>query len=102
MARGEPGSSCIFLQRTLLGFSPYADAGATLKSAAPMHEKKRIASQGWKCWRRETARDFETFHDSATTHRPRPAQLQSVGREPDARGLCAALHRQACAEMVEL
>ena len=44
----------------------------------------------------------ETFHDRATTHRPRPAQLQSVGREPDTGGLCAALHRQACAEMVEL
>ena len=41
-------------------------------------------------------------HDSATTNRSRPAQLQSVGRQPDARGLCASLHGQERAQMVEL
>ena len=32
--------ACIFLQRTLLGFSPYADTGGTLESAAPTREKQ--------------------------------------------------------------
>ena len=66
---------------------------------------KRRARSGRKSARqaRPDRRESEPegVNDSAAADRAGPPKLQPVGREPDARGLCAALHRQERAQMVE-
>src|SRR5262245_3806854 len=100
----EGHSPCIILQRTLLGIWPYGPRQPALE---------------WRCTGPRVSGEHATeattpgadaqprtsepkgVDDSSTTNRPGPSQLQSVGREPDARGLCASLYRQERPEVVE-
>src|SRR4051794_4463611 len=99
----DDGTPCILLQRTLPLFSAHSlSEGALSSSCKPPRigsTRAREAPRGAGQVQHECAP--KSGHDSATTNRPGSPQLQSVGREPDARGLCAALHCEECAKVVE-
>ena len=60
-----------------------------------------VRSSGWRNRSSERSGQ-ERQHDCSPAYRSRSAKLQQVGRQPDARRLCAALHRKERAQMVEL
>ncbi len=100
---GDDGTPCILLQRTLPLFSARGLREGALSSPSkpPRISGIRARETPGEAGQAQHERAVKGGNDSATTDRPGSPQLQSVGREPDARGLCAALHRQERAKMVE-